>query len=108
MTTIVNKQPIELVSWSPFGNWNFASPSTDCSICRILLVKACAECESKNSKEDLSCDISRGNCGHCYHKHCINNWLKTSTHCPICKLPFNITVSNMNNDTDWRRLLLKR
>ena len=30
-------------------------------------------------------DVAILNCGHYYHLHCINTWLKTEPLCPICR-----------------------
>jgi len=104
MATVQTKKPIEVVSWAPTATWIFKTPSTDCSICREALVKPCTQCTSGHVKGDLNCDVSRGNCGHCFHKHCIDKWTSTATNCPICSVPINITVKNMNNGEDWKQL----
>ena len=51
-----------------------------CIICRQDLGKPCVECMLT---ENENCVVSHGNCGHTYHKHCIDRWLKTRNICPI-------------------------
>jgi hypothetical protein len=29
------------------------------------------------------------NCNHCFHKKCINRWLKKQKHCPLCRKNIN-------------------
>ena len=36
--------------------------------------------------------VMRINCGHCYHKKCIKEWLKHDTRCPTCR--YDICVAN--------------
>ncbi len=104
MSTIPATRPIEVITWSPFATWIFKSSTTDCSICRESLVKPCAECITTHTYGDLTCDVSKGNCGHCFHKHCIDKWISTASTCPICSIPINITIKNINTNQQCKRL----
>lgn len=104
ISTAEVKKPIVLTSWSPIATWRFKTTYVDCPICKSKLEQTCADCEANHSKGDLLCDVSKGNCGHCFHKHCIDKWIKTSSICPICSTPYNISVKNMNNTEDWKGL----
>jgi len=50
-----------------------------------------------------SCLVTQGACGHGFHDHCIQKWLKTINNCPICRTPWNIQVEDMDNDIDWKK-----
>jgi len=55
-----------------------------CAICKNLaLIKSvCVGCKAT---KETKCDIVIGECGHKYHLHCIERWLKSYNNCPICK-----------------------
>jgi hypothetical protein len=38
------------------------------------------------------------NCGHYFHKHCIDRWLNTNDNCPLCRT-INISVEEVYNYT---------
>jgi len=59
------------------------SPENDtCAICTNRLIKPCMT-TCKTSLEPEKCYVSRGGCSHEYHTHCIMNWLKRHTTCPL-------------------------
>lgn len=93
---------IEIVSWNPFATWIYKSSTTECSICREQLVNKCINCSTEN--DDKTCNVSKGNCGHCFHEHCIVKWMSTASNCPICTLPIHIVVKNMNNKQEHKKL----
>lgn len=94
--------PIEIVNWSPFATWVFKSSTNDCSICREQLVNPCCECIT--SSTNITCNVSKGNCGHCFHEHCIVKWMSGASNCPICTLPINIVIKNMNSKQEYKKL----
>ena len=106
--TDIKKNPVEVVSWTPHANWIFKATSNECQICREDLVSPCMNCSSTHTKGEMLCYVSKGNCGHCFHKHCIDGWLKNATNCPICSIPLNISVKNMNGEDEWKKLLKKQ
>jgi len=101
------KKPIEVLSWNPVAIWKYKASYTDCPICKVKLEQPCPECEANSTNKNLTCDVSKGNCGHVFHKHCIDNWIAKSTVCPVCSTPYNTQVKNMNNDEDWKKLATK-
>lgn len=101
------EKPVEIKSWNPVAIWKFKSSGDDCVICKEKMVSLCIEC-STNQTKDSKCDVSRANCGHSFHKHCIDKWLTSATNCPICTVPINISVKNMNSDENWQKLLKGR
>jgi len=88
---------IELISWNPYANWTFDSKHEDCPICKLKLVELCSNCICKANIDIKCCDVTKGKCGHCFHNHCIDIWLLKSKICPICRLPYDIKIKNMNN-----------
>ena len=99
------EKPIEVVSWTPYATWRFRATYTDCPICKGHLEEPCLQCLESHNKGDLTCDASRGKCGHCFHKHCIDKWTEKSQVCPVCTTPYATDVRNMNNNTDWIKLM---
>ena len=78
--TIVNKfvldGPIKILTcWS-----NNLKSNTDCTICRNDL--NIPSLYAKNESDDPV--LCEGICTHTFHKECIEPWLKTNKHCPIC------------------------
>jgi len=58
-----------------------------CAICHHLFSKECILCEAAFADKD-KCAVSRGECGHVYHKHCIDRWLRTRDTCPLDDEPW--------------------
>lgn len=104
------EKPIKVLSWNPVATWSFKSSDNTCSICREKLETLCVDCLNCNSKDNIECNVSQGNCGHCFHKHCVDLWLKdkSRTLCPVCTLPLQIKVKNMNNNEDWVKMCAKK
>lgn len=100
---------IELISWSPIATWSFKSLSTDCSICRELLMRECTECTTKPiTQHKKTCIVSKGICGHCFHDHCISKWLTGAITCPICTTPYKTEITNMDDKFLWKNNIEKK
>lgn len=99
-----NTNQIKIISWNPISVWTFDLPSTTCDICKRNITLTCVECSTNKSTE---CIITKGNCGHGFHDHCIQKWLKPGTICPTCRTPWNTQVGDLNNDTDWKKIVPK-
>jgi RING-box protein 1 len=95
---------MEVVNWSPVGKWSFKTSGNECNICKQHYEEPCLDCTTTHVGGELICDITRGKCGHCYHKHCINKWLTNSNICPICSTPYVTELSNMANNEEWKKL----
>jgi len=72
----------------------------ECSICldefeEIKKNESSGILNNKKYKNIIELD-----CGHMYHKKCINKWIKTNNHCPYCrkyfKTSFRCYVTNAN------------
>ena len=70
-----------------------------CVICRNDLKGDCIECDAGFNADADCLHMSSAVCGHTYHKHCINRWLKTRKSCPMCGRgwvsPDNLTLKQM-------------
>lgn len=73
-----------------------------CSNCNLKNIDNCCE-EIKNEDDCTICyntlqeDSIKLRCSHMFHKSCINQWIKTSPTCPICRT--NIFICNNCNGT---------
>lgn len=90
-----SNNPIEIVSLSFIAHWKFNTSEEMCQICKEHFESPCLSCSEKQT--EIICDVSRGKCGHCYHKHCIDQWLTKSPICPTCLTPYATDLKNINN-----------
>lgn len=74
-----NKPKIKLIKFMPVCLWSLNTKMENCAICRNHIYDMCIEC-SFSKKE---CPISFGVCGHAFHSHCIQEWLKSKSICPL-------------------------
>lgn len=88
---------IELIDWTPVAIWTFNSDETDCHICKLKFVDLCIVCDE--NQNHTKCKVSKGKCGHCFHKHCIEKLLSTlkSKLCPLCLTSFDFEVYDMQD-----------
>ena len=99
---------IEIISWQPIAFWKFKTTTTECPICKEHFESHCTSCVHENTtKGHIDCDITRGKCGHCFHKHCIDKWLANKKgSCPVCSTPYEMDI-NMNSIETWKKLFTK-
>lgn len=97
---------VQIVSWEPIVFWKFKTSNDECQICKEHFEAPCLSCIDK--KDTVTCDVSRGKCGHCYHKHCIDQWLSKSSICPGCMTPYTTEVSNMNSNDSYKKTKLPK
>lgn len=63
-----------------FSCWKYNIDSnTDCTICRCNL-----NSNSIYIKDNNNSIITKGICGHYFHKECIDPWIIKNNRCPIC------------------------
>lgn len=86
---------IVLEDWTPVLGWCYNTFADECAICRDNLLNECSECAG-NSVDNKNCVVVKGNCGHCFHNHCISRWLASKSSCPLCVEKFVIAVKDMN------------
>lgn len=62
-----------------------------CAICKEKLEAVCIKCNVNNCKE---CESVMGRCGHAYHEHCIEYWLKNRIVCPLDNKKWHVFSEN--------------
>nr|VZI44608.1 unnamed protein product [Spirometra erinaceieuropaei] len=71
-------------NWFGVGTWRWCTNDNTCGICRNTFETCCAECKLPGD----DCPLVWGQCSHCFHMHCIINWLNTRQSgqlCPLCR-----------------------
>jgi len=82
----VNIKQLDLIT-----NWEFNSPTKECTLCKNLLVApSLQELNGSNFKGSvIEGQIIVGQCKHMFHKDCLNLFMKSGcTSCPIDKTPW--------------------
>ena len=51
-------------------------------------IDTCAICIESYQEKDLVSYSKKGNCGHVFHKKCIELWLRDKDDCPCCRCPY--------------------
>ncbi|CCW62566.1 unnamed protein product [Phytomonas sp. EM1] len=59
-----------------------------CSICRNQVEGPCVNCQCDAETTAWECTMMWGKCGHAFHTHCIQRWLKTRQVCPLDNRPW--------------------
>jgi hypothetical protein len=99
-----NKPVIEVLNLELFGYWRFSTSVTDCQICKEIFESPCLKCTKTHVNGELVCDVSKGKCGHSFHRHCIDSWITKNNVCPICSTPYANEIKNLNNEDDWKKI----
>ncbi|EME48978.1 hypothetical protein DOTSEDRAFT_117894, partial [Dothistroma septosporum NZE10] len=68
--------------------WNLPKDADDtCGICRVQFEGTCSKCKYPGD----DCPIVIGECTHCFHMHCISDWIQSDAsqgRCPMCRQVF--------------------
>jgi len=98
---------IDVVSWQPIAFWKFKTTNPECQICKEHYETPCTTCLYENTtKGQIECNPSKGKCGHCFHKHCIDKWLSNKKlSCPICSTPYESDINNMDAVENWKKII---
>jgi hypothetical protein len=67
--------------------WTHDIQTDICAICRKKLMDICIYCNENDTDE--KCLIVVGDCGHPFHAHCIDGWVKDHEVCPTCHNTWN-------------------
>ena len=71
----------EIKSINVLTSWRHNLPlNSDCTICRNSLNEDSIEYTMKG----ITSYVIVGQCGHSYHRECLNGWIKDNPRCPIC------------------------
>jgi|SaaInlStandDraft_5_1057022.scaffolds.fasta_scaffold20131_2 hypothetical protein len=71
----------EIKSINILTSWRHNLPlNNDCTICRNSLNEDSNEYQMKG----ITSYVIVGQCGHSYHRECLNGWIKDNPRCPIC------------------------
>ena len=74
----------KVTKWNAVAIWVYDAVSESCGICRNPLREACISCQANQEKFDLNkCQKVVGKCNHCFHNHCIEEWVKKQNNCPL-------------------------
>ena len=74
----------KILKWNAVAMWVYDTYSETCSICKNSLTEPCITCQANADNNDQKyCKRVIGKCNHCYHTHCIDEWLKKQANCPL-------------------------
>ena len=72
---------VQILEWVEVSSWQWDYDDDLCGICQDSIDCHCAECKYPGE----NCPPVVGECGHIFHKHCIEMWLKNHDSCPFCR-----------------------
>lgn len=87
---VENKRIFSVVKWNAVASWVSDSVILNCSICRESLEQICPHCIMLNDPS-IVCPLAKGQCGHSFHKHCLDRWFSTqkNQNCLLCSTTWN-------------------
>lgn len=65
------------------AQWSYDVQNDQCAICHNSIEIPCIKCEAEPARLAEKCTIAWGTCQHCYHAHCILDWLRKRSTCPL-------------------------
>jgi len=88
---------VTVESWSPVAIYAPEVTDLECHICRSNLTEVCATCIQVKNIETQRCPISKGDCNHAFHQHCIRKWLTNGDGvCPVDKTTWHCRVEDVD------------
>jgi len=60
-----------------------------CAICKEDNNNYCINCVSSGN---TNCNVEIGDCGHAYHGHCLAEWRKIKSVCPLCNKAWHTKI----------------
>ena len=79
-----NDSSYKILKLNAVALWNYELSIDTCCICKLRLTEDCITCQSRqNEIERNQCQKVVGRCNHCYHSHCIDEWVKKQNTCPL-------------------------
>ena len=76
----------------PIITWRWKLLNKECPICRNDLMECSIQCQASKSDIELSQPCINKNCGHAFHKDCIDMWLKNQPVCPLCNTSWETKI----------------
>lgn len=74
----------KILKWNAVAIWVPDNVYDTCSICKNPLREACITCQANQENfESNQCKKVIGKCNHCFHNHCIEEWVKKQNLCPL-------------------------
>ncbi|GKT32343.1 putative ring box protein 1 [Aduncisulcus paluster] len=78
-----DKPTFEIKAWHAVATWEYDIDVSTCAICQHSCMEPCIECQGKAGSASR-CPLAWGECGHAFHFHCIDQWVKSKPKCPLC------------------------
>ncbi|KAK8104146.1 Anaphase-promoting complex subunit 11 [Apiospora kogelbergensis] len=79
---------VKIKEWNAVASWRWNLPEEDvCGICQVHFDGTCPTCKYPGD----DCSLLSGKCGHNFHMHCIQEWIKQESskgQCPMCRQKF--------------------
>ena len=73
----------KVMSWNAVAMWVYNNLGDTCSICKNPLNEPCLSCQANQDNiQPNQCKKVVGRCSHCFHNHCIEEWIKKQNTCP--------------------------
>ena len=89
---------LQINKWTAVATWHYSVEDNICGVCRNVFEKMCHKC----TQAENVCPILTGKCNHSFHRHCLDDWLRSSYSrglCPLCRQQWAI------HDDYWNRLV---
>ncbi|KAI5371226.1 Putative Zinc finger, RING-type [Septoria linicola] len=92
---------VKINSYKAVAAWKWDLPEGSdrtCGICRVDFEGTCSKCKYPGD----DCPIMIGECKHCFHMHCVTDWLQAESsqgRCPMCRQPFREKVAEVKEGT---------
>lgn len=71
---------IQILEWVELASWQWDYDDDMCCFCQDSIDSCCADC-----KHPTDCPPIMGECGHIFHKHCVEMWFTQHDDCPYCR-----------------------
>jgi Ring finger domain len=68
----------------------------------LFLFQVCCICLAKYADNDELLELT---CAHCFHKECVDKWLKINALCPLCKAEVpNSSTGSLDLNLGWHHI----
>lgn len=84
---------ISIKKFNPVYLLQVSDSNVICTICKNSLTDVCMYCMKEQQTDPSQCQVQKGQCGHKFHLHCLNQWLNKYQTCPSCGVPWKLASS---------------